>query len=59
MSDIGWCGIHQDLHVQRETCVSFESDAAYIDRLIAAAAEHDRANEGRTEAAYIAQHRPY
>jgi hypothetical protein len=60
----GWCKTREGHdgrfdHEERETCVGFEAESVVMERLTAEAREHDRRNEGRIEARYVAQYRPY
>lgn len=61
-AESGWCQSPEHSrfdHTRSESCVGFVSDAEHTAKLIADAAEHDRHNEGRKEAMYVAEHRPY
>jgi hypothetical protein len=57
--EYGWCKAHGDVHYHQDSCLEFESDAAFSARMIRESREHDRANAGRQEAAYVAEYRPY
>ncbi len=63
----GWCNRRdtdhegQYMHVRRDSCDGFVSDAEHTDEMLRQAREHDARSgmAGYREAAYVAEYRPY